>query len=83
MLVKNRKRLTGKLVKFSSNKTIKVLVENKLFHNKFKKIIKSSKLYLVHFTGSDNLKIGDTISIVYTRPISKLKNWKFEKKLEN
>ena len=66
--------LSGKVVSSSSNKTIVVSVTSRIKHKLYKKIIKRSKKYHVH-DENNNFKIGDIVSIIESKPISKLKSW--------
>jgi small subunit ribosomal protein S17 len=68
------KILKGFVVCDVANKTISVLVESKIFHKKYEKRIKRSNKYLVHDENNKYLK-GDNVSIIESRPISKLKRW--------
>lgn len=68
------KILKGFVVCDVANKTISVLVESKIFHKKYEKRIKISNKYLVHDENNKYLK-GDNVSIIESRPISKLKRW--------
>ena len=70
--------LQGKVIKNSSNKTISVRVERLIKHSKYKKYIRKSKNYLVH-SEIDNIQIGSDVSIMESKPISKLKKWKLIK----
>ena len=66
--------LSGTVVSSSSNKTIVVKVTRRVKHKLYKKIISLSKNYHVH--DEENLyKSGDTVSIIESKPISKLKKW--------
>ena len=66
--------LSGKVVSANSNKTIVVQVNRRVKHKLYKKIINLSKKYHVH--DEDNtFKVGDTVKILESKPISKLKNW--------
>ena len=66
--------LSGTVVSAGSNKTIVVKVTRRVKHKLYKKIISLSKNYHVH--DEDNLyKSGDTVSIIESKPISKLKKW--------
>ena len=52
-----------------------VLVERKVKHPLYGKIIRRSKKYHAH--DEDNaFKVGETVRIEETRPLSKLKTWK-------
>ena len=66
--------LSGTVVSAGSNKTIVVKVTRRVKHKLYKKIISLSKNYHVH--DEENLyKSGDTVSIIESKPISKLKKW--------
>ena len=65
-----KKILKGKVVSDKRNKTITIMVERKFQHPLFKKIIKSRKKYHAH-DENNKYKIGDIVSIVESRPISK------------
>ena len=69
-----RRVLTGKVVSDAADKTITVLVERRLKHPVYKKFIKRSSKFLAH--DEDNAaRVGDTVSIIESRPISKRKCW--------
>ena len=69
-----RRVLTGKVVSDAADKTITVLVERRLKHPVYKKFIKRSSKFLAH--DEDNAaKVGDTVSIMESKPISKRKCW--------
>ena len=69
---KLRKELTGRVVSSKNNKTITVLVETYKKDPLYGKRVKSSKKYAVH-DESNKAKVGDTVRIVETKPISKTK----------
>jgi len=58
-----------------TDKTVVVLVERRVKHPLYGKIIKRSKKYHAHDEGNE-FKEGETVRIEETRPISKLKTWK-------
>tara|TARA_Y100001935_G_scaffold88153_1_gene73110 strand:+ start:133 stop:378 length:246 start_codon:yes stop_codon:yes gene_type:complete len=66
--------LTGKVVSSNSNKTVVVNVVRRVKHKLYKKIINRSKKYHAH-DENNKFKVGDIVSIVETKPISKLKTW--------
>ncbi len=66
--------LSGKVVSSNSNKTIVVQVIRRVKHKLYKKIISRSKKYHAH-DPENKYKKGDNVSIIETKPISKLKNW--------
>jgi len=71
---KKVKSLTGKVVSTKNNKTITVLVETYKKDPLYGKRVKSSKKYAVH-DESNKAKVGDTVRIVETRPLSKTKHF--------
>ena len=76
---KIKRVLVGKVVKISSEKTIKVEVEKKFQHPLYRKTIKRHKRYLVHFEGDLNeIEIGNVVSITACTHISKRKSWRFK-----
>ena len=66
--------LEGIVISSKNNKTVSVLVERKVLHKKYKKIIKKSKKYLAH-DENNRLNVSDKVKIIESRPISKLKKW--------
>jgi len=66
--------LVGTVVSDKTDKTVTVLVERKVKHPLYGKIIRRSKKYHAHDEGND-FKPGDTVRIEETRPISKPKTW--------
>ena len=71
---KVKKELTGTVVSDKNNKTITVLVETYKNHPKYGKRVKYSKKYTAH-DETNKAKVGDTVRIVETRPISKTKHF--------
>ena len=69
-----RRVLTGRVVSDKADKTITVLVERRLKHPVYKKFIKRSSKFLAHDEGN-TAKVGDTVSIIESKPISKRKCW--------
>jgi len=56
------------------DKTITVMVERKVMHQKYKKYVKQSAKYAAHDEGNV-CKEGDVVSIEECRPISQRKSW--------
>ena len=67
--------LTGQIVSDKTDKTVVVLVERRVKHPLYGKIIKRSKKYHAHDEGNE-YREGETVRIEETKPISKLKTWK-------
>ena len=71
---KVRKEFVGKVVSSANDKTITVLVETYKNHPLYHKRVKSSKKYCVH-DEKNIAKVGDTVRIVETRPLSATKRF--------
>ena len=71
--------LQGVVVSDKQDKTIVVKVERRFTHPLLKKTVRRSKNYHAH-DEANAAKVGDTVRIVESRPISKLKNWKLADK---
>ena len=67
--------LVGTVTSDKTDKTVTVLVERKVKHPLYGKIIRRSKKYHAH-DEDNSFKVGETVRIEETRPLSKLKNWK-------
>ena len=67
--------LTGNIVSDKGDKTVVVLVERKVKHPLYGKIIRRSKKYHAHDEGNEYHE-GEIVRIEETAPISKLKTWK-------
>ena len=67
--------MMGTVVSDKADKTVVVLVERRVKHPLYGKIIKRSKKYHAHDEGN-TFKEGQTVRIEECAPISKLKTWK-------
>ena len=67
--------LTGTVVSDKTDKTVVILVERKVKHAMYGKIIRRTKKYHAHDEGNV-FKEGETVRIEECAPISKLKTWK-------
>ena len=70
-----RKTRTGQVISSSMNKTIVVRSVTRVPHPKFGKIVKQMKKFYAH-DEENKAKPGDTVRIMETRPLSKLKRWR-------
>ena len=71
----SRKTRTGEVISSSMNKTIVVRTVTRVPHPKFGKIVKQMKKLYAH-DEQNQAKTGDTVRIMETRPLSKLKRWR-------
>ena len=72
---KNTRVVTGKVVSDKMDKTITVLVERRVKHPVYGKIMTRSSRIHAH-DEENQCGIGDTVTVTETRPISKSKTWK-------
>ncbi len=71
-----RKERAGVVVSNKMDKTVVVRVERSYRHTLYGKVIKESKRYYAHDEGASALNVGDEVTIVECRPMSKLKRWR-------
>ena len=69
---------TGVVVKTAMKDTATVRVDRYVKHPKYKKYRTLSKKYLVHDPGN-SVQVGDMVTIVGVRPLSKLKSFAIKK----
>ena len=76
-----RKTRTGKVVSDKMDKTIVVAVEDHVRHPLYNKIVKRTYKLKAHDEKND-AKIGDTVRVMETRPLSKDKRWRLVEIME-
>ena len=76
-----RKERQGVVVSDVQDKTIIVRVDRTTTHRLYGKTIRVSKRYHAHDEVND-AKVGDTVRIAETRPMSKLKRWRLVEVVE-
>ena len=76
-----RKQRTGKVVSDKMDKTIVVAIENRVKHPLYKKVVKSTYKLKAHDENTE-CKIGDTVKVMETRPLSKDKRWRLVEIIE-
>ena len=67
--------LSGVVISSNLNKTITVNVTRRIKHKLYKKIIRQTKKYHAH-DEKNEFNVGDTVTIIESKPISKTKKWK-------
>jgi small subunit ribosomal protein S17 len=59
------------------DKTCKVSVETKVRHSRYKKLVPKRRFFFAHIGDEiKSVEVGDTVEILESRPMSKLKRWK-------
>src|SRR5438309_11003731 len=76
-----RKTRVGEVISERMNKTIVVRTITRVPHPKFGKIVKQIRRFYAH-DEENKAKTGDTVRIMETRPLSKLKRWRLEEVLQ-
>ena len=71
----SRKTRVGKVVSDKMDKTVVVIVEDRVAHKTYKKIIGRTYRLKAHDENNE-CGVGDTVRIVETRKLSKDKNWR-------
>ena len=78
---KMRKVRVGKVVSNKMDKTIVVAIEDHVRHPKYNKIMK--RTIKIHAHDEQNVcSIGDKVSVMETRPLSKTKRWRLVEIIE-
>ncbi len=76
-----RKERIGVIVSDKMDKSIVVAVERKVKHPMYHKFVKKTSKFVAH-DEKNECKMGDTVKIEETRPLSKTKNWRLVEILE-
>ncbi len=76
-----RKERVGIVTSNKMEKSIVVSVETKIRHPKYGKFVKHTKRFMAH-DEKQECGIGDTVKIMETRPLSKMKRWRMVEIIE-
>ena len=76
-----RKTRVGTVVSDKMQKTIVVAVKNNIRHPLYKKIVKKTYKLKAHDETND-AKVGDTVRVMETRPLSRDKRWRLVEVIE-
>ena len=79
--VKNKRVEVGRVVSDKMTNTVTVLVERRVKHPLYGKVVRSTSKVKAHDEHND-AHIGDLVSIMETRPLSKTKRWRLESIIE-
>ncbi len=79
--VSKRKVRTGVVVSDKMDKTVVVVVEQRVKHPKYGKYVTRRKRYKAHDEGNQ-CRIGDKVEIEETRPLSREKRWRVRRIIE-
>ena len=70
--------VTGRVVSTSMDKTIVVEIEKRIKHPLYNKFISKTTKLMAHDEDNSS-KVGDVVSLIQSRPISKRKSWFLKK----
>ena len=73
----HKREIQGNVIKISGDKTVSILVERRVMHPRYHKVVKRFKKYLVHDERNE-LKVGDEIVAAECRPLSKSKSYRLK-----
>jgi len=73
----HKREIQGNVVKIAGDKTITVLVERRVMHPRYHKVVKRFKKYLVHDERNE-CKVGDEVVATECRPLSKTKSFRLK-----
>jgi len=71
----NRKSIKGRVVSNKMDKTVVVAVERTMRHPQYGKVVRRTKKLYAH-NDLQPLEIGQEVTVIETRPMSKLKRWR-------
>ena len=77
-VLKVRKSFVGKVSSVKMDKTVVVSVTETRRHKKYEKVVSRNTKFYAHDENNE-CKLGDTVTIIETRPLSKLKRWRVSK----
>lgn len=76
-----RKQRVGIVLKNKMDKTVIIRVDRLVKHSLYKKYVRKSSTYVCH-DEQNGCGIGDKVTIVETRPLSKTKHWRISRIVE-
>ncbi len=73
-----KRKLDGVVVSVKNDKTVVVNVERRFKHRTYSKFVNKTKKYHAH-DEANTAKVGDVVTIIESKPYSKLKKWELLK----
>src|SRR5262249_59790340 len=74
-VTRRRGRTVGVVIGDRMDKTIVVAVERRVSHPRYDRVVKRTSKFYAH-DETNRCKVGDIVTIVETRPLSRLKRWR-------
>ena len=81
MRTSSRKTRVGKVVSDKMDKTVVVAIEDRVAHPLYKKIVGRTYKLKAHDENNE-CRVGDTVEVMETRPLSKDKRWRLVEIIE-
>ncbi|MCW8838343.1 MAG: 30S ribosomal protein S17 [Thiovulaceae bacterium] len=73
----HKREIQGNVIKIAGNKTATIMVERRVMHPRYHKVVRKFKNYLIHDENNE-LKVGDEIIAIECRPLSKTKSFRLK-----
>jgi small subunit ribosomal protein S17 len=70
----HKREIQGKVVTIAGDKSATMVVERRVMHSRYHKVVKKFKKYVIH-DEKNELKVGDEIIAIECSPISKRKSF--------
>jgi len=73
----HKREIQGKVVTIAGDKSATMVVERRVMHSRYHKVVRKFKKYVIHDENND-LKVGDEIIAIECSPISKRKTFRLK-----
>ncbi|MEJ2372442.1 30S ribosomal protein S17 [Sulfurimonas sp.] len=73
----HKREIQGNVVKIAGDKTVTIVVERRVMHPRYHKVVKRFKKYLVHDERNE-AEVGDLVVATECRPLSKTKSFRLK-----
>jgi small subunit ribosomal protein S17 len=73
----HKREIQGNVVKTAGDKTATIVVERRVMHPRYHKVVRKFKKYLIHDERNE-LTVGDVVTAVECRPLSKTKSFRLK-----
>ena len=73
----HKREIQGKVVTIAGDKSATIVVERRVMHPRYHKVVKKFKKYTIHDENNE-LKVGDEVIAIECRPLSKRKSFRLK-----
>jgi small subunit ribosomal protein S17 len=74
-VMRRRRTTVGVVISDKMDKTVVVAVERRVSHPRYDRVVKRTSKFYAH-DDTNSCKVGDVVTLVETRPMSRLKRWR-------